>query len=379
MATRRFFFSILIAVSVAGCSAPSRATRQRIPRPSSIANPPLQFVFFDLGQADGMLVLYKGHTLLMDAGESRVPEDQGKYQVIGKTLEALTGSRHLDAFVLSHYHRDHVGDPKEGTGLWGVLADGVKIDTLLDRGEELYGESATKGETQRRYEEAVPGWIASGQVKTHRAVKLGELLPLGDGLKVEVVAVNGSGALEALAKSNGADLDAYPASENDYSVSLKFTYGDFELFAGGDLTGQTLHRQFGNNREGYHDVESTTAARVGDVEVYRVDHHGSDHSSSACFINVLHPEVSIISSGENSYGHPSPKVFDALSAIGHVYITGGSDPRVRAHVRPSIVEGEITLMVDETGKRYSVNGRDFRTKSEEQEHERNGGAEKCPP
>ena len=45
-----------------------------------------------------------------------------------------------------------------------------------------------------------------------------------------------------------------PASENDYSVALKFTYGDFELFAGGDLSGATLHRDFKGNREAYHDV-----------------------------------------------------------------------------------------------------------------------------
>jgi beta-lactamase superfamily II metal-dependent hydrolase len=376
MAMRRF--SIFLVLALCACSAPSKATRQRPARPAAISDAPLQFVFFDLGQADGMLVLYKGHTLLMDAGESRVADDRDKFHVIGKTLEALTGSRHLDTFVLSHYHQDHVGDPKESTGLWGVLDDGVTIDTIVDRGPDVYGESGTKGETQKNFEKAVPGWISSGKVKREQVVKLGDRLSIGEGLQIDVVAVNGSGVLEGMAKNEAADLDAYPASENDYSVSLKFTFHDFELFAGGDLTGQTLHRQFGNRREGYHDIESSTAERVGDVEVYRVDHHGSDHSSSACFIETLHPEVSIISSGENNYGHPSPKVYDALAAFGHVYITGGSDSKVRAHVRPSIVGGEITILVDESGKRFSVNGRDFRSKTEEQERERSGGNEKCP-
>jgi beta-lactamase superfamily II metal-dependent hydrolase len=382
----RASFSLLLILSLTevGC-AHRKATRERPPRPSAITNAPLQFVFFDLGQADAMLVVYRGHTLLMDAGESRDPDDQNRFHAIGKTLEALTGARHLDTFVLSHYHQDHVGDSRENTGLWGMLAsDGVTIGTLIDRGEEIFGDNGSKGDTQKAYEKAVPGWLQSGKVKQHKVARLGDLIELGESpstaiLRIEVVAANGSGVLEALSKSNPSELETFPASENDYSLSLKFTFGDFELFSGGDLTGQTLHRQFGNHREGYHDIESTTAARVGDVEVYRVDHHGSDHSSSACFLNVLHPEVSIISSGENNYGHPAIKVFDNLSALGHVFITGGADVKVKSHVEHAIIGGNITVMVDETGRRYSVNGRDFRSKSEEQERERTGGNEKCPP
>lgn len=325
-----------------------------------------------------MLVIYRGKTLLMDAGESRTPDDADRFHVIGKRLEELTGKRHLDYFVLSHYHRDHVGDDKELTGLFGLIeTDGVTVGTMIDRGPDNYGQSGEKGETQLSYEKSVPLWLKAGKVQAHRVVTVGEKIELGEGLAIDVVAANGNGKLEALAKDRPGELDAWPASENDYSVALKFTFGDFELFAGGDLTGLTQHRQFSSRQEGYHDIESSTAERVGDVEVYRANHHGSAHSSNPCFMSVLSPEVSIISTGDNNYGHPSVKAFDQMAQYGRVFITGGSDVRVRSHVEKSIVGGDVTVLVDGEGKRFSVNGKDLRAKSDEVEAQRPGRAEKC--
>ncbi|MBS1150300.1 MAG: hypothetical protein H6Q89_1998 [Myxococcaceae bacterium] len=366
----------LVLLPACATNGRKRPSRDRATR---ITEAPLRFVFIDLGQADAMLVVYRGKSLLMDSGESRTPEDAEKYHVVGQRLEELTGKRHVDYFVVTHYHRDHIGDEKELTGLFGLIAlDGVTVGTLIDRGPDNYGESGEKGETQLGYERAVPQWLQTKKVLAHKVIAVNEKVDLGEGLSIDVVATNGNGLLEALAKSNPAELDGWPASENDYSVGLKFTFGDFELFAGGDLTGLTQHRDFGNKQEGYHDIESSTAERVGDVEVYRADHHGSAHSSNECFMSVLHPEVSIISTGENNYGHPAKRAYDAMASSGKVFITGGADKRVRGHVEKSIVGGDITVLVDEAGKRYSVNGKDLRAKSEEQEDsQRPGRPLKC--
>lgn len=380
MRTARVVIVLLLALTTA-CTRSRRANRGTVrdekPKPSQITQAPLKIVFFDLGQADAMLVLFDGKTLLMDAGESRESSDTDKFHSIAKTLEQLTGSKHLDYFVLSHYHRDHVGDPS-GTGLWGVINDGVTIDTIFDRGEIIYGDDS-KGGTQKDFERGVTGWLSTGKAKAHRPVNVGDSVDLGEGLKVVVVAVNGNGNFEQLVKDKPEELSAFPASENDYSVALKLTYGDFELFAGGDLTGETSHRNFKGSREGYHDVESSTAARVGDVEIYRVNHHGSAHSSNPCFVKVLHPEVSIISSGANNYGHPSARAYDPLMDMGKVFITGGADDKVKDHVYRSIVGGDITVNVETGGKRFSVNGRDFNSKTEEQEAALPDHMDSCPP
>lgn len=358
----------LVALLIFACAcAPRRARAPRAHAVSKITRAPLTFVFFDLGQADAMLLEHGGKTLLIDAGESREPADQHRFRAIAKRLEAMTGRRHVDYFLATHYHRDHLGDLDEDTGLFGLLStDGLTVGTLLDRGSEVYGGGA-KGDTQRAWEKAVPGWLASKKVGAHRALKLGDALDLGEGLQALVVAANGAGALDVLQRVSPEELAGWPPSENDYSVALKFTYGDFELFHGGDLTGNSTHRDFSGKREGYHDLESLTAERVGDVEVYRVNHHGSRHSSNPCFLEVLDPEVSIISSGENDYGHPTEKVFDQLSDLGKVFITGGADFKVRAHVARSIVSGDVVVRVEEGGRRYSVNGHDFSALTEAEE------------
>lgn len=366
--------SLILLLVLTSCPRKSRwqdraereanAERTRV---SSITDVGLTVIFFDLGQADGMLIYHQGKTLLMDAGEARVSADADRYHAIAATLQKLTGKKHLDAFVLSHYHRDHVGNSNAGTGLWGVLDDGVTIGTLYDRGSIIYGD-APKGDVQIDYERAVPGWLSSGKVKAHVALKLGDAIDLGPGIEVRVVAVNGNGMFEKLMADKPDDLSIYPASENDYSVGLKVSFGDFELFTAGDLTGATVHKDYKGNKEGYHDAESDTASRVGDVEVYRVNHHGSRYSSNGCFIKVLRPEVSVVSSGENDYGHPHSKVYDPLMDIGRVYITGGADGRVRDHVARSIVGGDVIVNVEAgAGKRFSVNGRDYKAKTDAEE------------
>jgi hypothetical protein len=373
---RKALFLVLLILTA--CAPARRYRVPRVPKPgvSAITDAALTFIFFDLGQADGMLVKYGDKTLLMDAGESREPADKFRFRGIAKTLEAMTGKRHLDYFVVSHYHQDHVGDPRDGTGIFGLLAeDGVTVGTAIDRGFETYGE---KGKTQLAWERSLPAWLASGKVGAHRAVKIGDSLDLGEGLTIAVVAANGAGMLDVLQKQNPDELAAFPPSENDYSVALKFTYGDFELYAGGDLSGSTIHRDFpGGKREGYHDIESLTAERVGDVEVYRANHHGSRHSSSGCWVNVLHPEVTVISSGENNYGHPTEKVYDKLSDMGRVFITGGADFKVKQHVSRSIVGGDIPVRVEKGGARYSVNGNDFKSLTEAEEAARGVEAGIC--
>jgi beta-lactamase superfamily II metal-dependent hydrolase len=347
---------------LAGCGALFRP-QGRARRGATLEGAPLRFTFFDVGQADALLVQHRGKTLLIDAGEARHAPDSPRYRRVAAHLEQVTGRRHVDHFVATHYHRDHVGfdGPDGRSGLFGLLADeGLTVGTLWDRGSASVGD---KGAVQQAWERARPGWLASGRVQAHREAQVGDTVDLGEGLRVQVVAVNGNGRF---AQPDEA-LRTWPPSENDQSVALLFTLGDFELFTGGDLTGETLQRTFGLHREGYHDVETSTAPRVGDVEVYRANHHGSSHSSNPCLVSTLRPEVSIVSSGENTYGHPALEVVRSLRRHGLVFITSGADARVRAEVADEIVGGDVVIDVDAEGKRYVVNGWAFRAKSDAEE------------
>ncbi len=69
-----------------------------------------------------------------------------------------------------------------------------------------------------------------------------------------VVALNGAGVVTD--------------DENAVSVVLRMTYGSFDEVLGGDLTGDSP------------DIESIVAPLVGDVDVYKVNHHGSQYSTN---------------------------------------------------------------------------------------------------
>ena len=73
------------------------------------------------------------------------------------------------------------------------------------------------------------------------------------------------------------------------------------------------------------------------VNVLKTGHHGSNNSSSAEFLKVLLPEVSIISCGVNNrYGHPGQDALKRLKNIASdIYVTKDT--------------GEIDIHVNERG------------------------------
>ena len=72
------------------------------------------------------------------------------------------------------------------------------------------------------------------------------------------------------------------------------------MWIGGDLTG-------GGNSTA--NVEGPAAFACGDVDVYKVNHHGSNTSTSVNLVATLDPELAIVSCGTaNNYGHPTSTI-----------------------------------------------------------------------
>ena len=67
----------------------------------------------------------------------------------------------------------------------------------------------------------------------------------------------------------------------------------------------------------YADIETSVAPAVGQVEVYKVNHHGSASSSNTAWMSATKPRVAIISVGNaNSYGHPTSAALNRIHAVG---------------------------------------------------------------
>jgi competence protein ComEC len=277
----------------------------------------LEIHCIDVGQGDCTLIVSPtGGTFLFDAGEN----GKGNSKVY-PYMQSL-GLSAVDYIGCSHYHVDHIGGIDEVVSHIGI--DSVRV-AVLDRGWSY---------TTATY----ASYVAA--VATKRTTILdGQVIDLGGGVTVTCLGLNGNGQLSPPFDTKYDD--------NDLCVALLVQYGDFDFFVAGDLSGV--------NSSSYHNIETSVGLEAGDIDVYEVDHHGSASNSNDTFISTLQPEVSIISVGSNSYGHPTQTVINRLvSHDSYIYQTelgsGGTIPAGKGEV----VGGDVVILVD--GGSYTVDG-----------------------
>lgn len=230
--------------------------------------PPAVFTMavLDIGQGDSTVIRTpSGCAALFDGGPT------GTGPVIKANLAAL-GITHLDVAVVSHYHADHLGalDAVE------LGADGVPIAVAYDRGGAY---------TTGAYDQ-----YAAQFADRRIAAEVGQVVDLCGEATLTVVAVGGNGTIVT--------------DENGLSLAVKVSYGAFDALIGGDLTGVVP------------DIEALAAPAVGEVEAYKVHHHGSATSTNPALLAALRPTVSFISLGANNiFGHPAPTTMARLAAV----------------------------------------------------------------
>lgn len=254
----------------------------------------LELFMIDVGQGDAIGIRTPaGRWLLVDAGPP--PESEAAGHPVVRALRAR-GVRRLETLVLTHPDADHFGG---AAAVLDELPVGRVVDPVVPAPKRSY---ASLLETARARH--VP-WEAA------RAGQSWEV----DGVVIDVLYPT---AAASAAVAESADLDA-----NTVSVVLKVSWRSFEALLTGDA---------------YVDVERALMDRIGDIEVLKVGHHGSDTSTDADFLNTVRPELAVISVGRgNRYGHPSPRVVERLTASG-------------AEVLRTDLEGSIRLIVRRSGE-----------------------------
>ena len=227
-------------------------------RPHPAWTPPdgLRVTFLDVGQGDAVLVETAGGSMLVDEGP---PEAD----VAGQLRRA--GVRSLTALVLTHPQRDHIGGAAE------VLRR-LRVGAVVD--PELAVASPDRAAVLRlARDSAVPVVVA----RTGRSFRLGRavvrvLWPEDEGLASE--------------------------DPNENAVVLVVTFGRTDVLLTADAESPV-----------------TSRLRLGQVEVLKVAHHGSEDPGLPELLHRLAPRVAVISVGEgNDYGHPRPETLAALAA-----------------------------------------------------------------
>jgi beta-lactamase superfamily II metal-dependent hydrolase len=274
------------------------------------ANGKLEIHFMDIGQGDGtILISPEGETVLFDNGVEKQCDAPVSY------LQQL-GVTKINYHVASHYHADHIGCTEEVLKAFPLISD------AFDRGFSY------QGQVFRRYLQAITDKRKDGVP--------GEQIVLdasgSDPVIIRFVAVNGDGISTR--------------NENDLSLVAVIKFGKFDAVMGGDLSGfNTLQ---------YKDIESSVAQKVGQVEVYKVHHHGSNHSSNPKWLETIKPKVGIISVGQNTYGHPTAQTLKRLHDAGiKTYWTekGNGESPDQEH---DVVGGNIRVEVKPKAEEFNV-------------------------
>jgi beta-lactamase superfamily II metal-dependent hydrolase len=301
----------------------------------------LEIHIIDVSQADATLIVGpKGRSMLIDAGETHFQSGKNALK-IARYIYRVLGNKHISYAMISHYHLDHLGNAGEleerGEGGFRKLLEeeGVVIDEhMIERGFDNVGKTSKTYYNWKAWSESPQGQALLHSIYAEEGT---HQIDLGKGVTVNIVAVDGNGQIP----SGDLSGEPTPPSENDYSIALKISFGGFDYFTGGDLSGEDYESEWGYT---YHDIETSVAPEVGDIEVLRLNHHGSSHSTNQFFIDTLNPEVCIISVGENTYGHPAQEVMDRLSeACEAIYMTGRGNPETTLGPDVIIIHEEAVI------------------------------------
>ena len=220
----------------------------------------LELRFFDVGQADCILLRCGGQAMLVDGGN----RDDGP--AVLAALQAL-GVERLDLVVCTHAHEDHAGG----------------LSYLISR--------LPCGQALAPYTESDSVWFndyvaVAAERGVLRVARAGEEYALGEA-RVQVL-----GPLR-----EHEDV-------NDGSLILRVRYGETAALLTGDA-GWQAERDL---------VDAGCELRS---QLLQVGHHGANGSTGYLFLEQVGPEWAVISVGaDNEYGHPGAYTLERLADAG---------------------------------------------------------------
>ncbi len=231
--------------------------------------------FLDVGQGDAIVLETRdpSRVIVIDAGPAWDMWDAGE-AVVAAYLKSR-GVRTIDLLVASHSDADHIGGMK-------ALIERFEVGAFMHGSWVIEAEGT-----------------ASRLLRAISESRIPLLLPdSGDRLVVARetwIDVPGGVLTTGRAGSGG---------ENDRSLVLRVEMKGLSILLPGDL------EVTGEGR-----LQSYSSTLRSDI--LKVAHHGSGDSSSRRFLDLVRPELAVISVGrKNSHGHPDQVVLEQLESSG---------------------------------------------------------------
>lgn len=226
----------------------------------------------NVGQGDAILITYKNIQILTDGGP-----DKKVLDCLGRHVPFY--DREIEMVVLTHPELDHFG------GLTEVVKR-YKVKNYL------YNQIAVSNPEYQVLEKMVGrGGITRLNPAYTQRMRLG-LIQL-DILEPSVqLKINNE---EPMSGSN-----VQTGELNHYSIVSLISFGNFKALLTGDMPPEIS------------DYLASTSV-LSEVEWIKIPHHGSTNGLTQNLLELLRPDVAVISVGKNNYGQPSPEILKMLN------------------------------------------------------------------
>lgn len=265
----------------------------------------LHLVFCDVGQGDATLAIKGSTQILIDGG----PSD--------KVLACLSEhvpfwDRKIEMVVVTHPDYDHL------TGIVSVI-DRYVVKQIVSN--SLVLDTGVFGTFR---EEVIAIKIPVYSPKYGDKIRIGglelKILYPEEKLGNEIVWTGGTGK-----ESSGVmGTEVFAGNTNATSIVSELVYGNFKAILAGD-SGFDQETIMENNNE------------LEKVNVIKIAHHGSKYSTSTEFLDLIRPDLAVISVGlKNTYGHPATETLTRLKEVG-------------INIKRTDLDGEVEVVSDGKG------------------------------
>jgi competence protein ComEC len=232
---------------------------------------PLEVSFLDVGQGDAILINYlHKYQILIDSGFS------GKKVLAELSRVMPFMDDKIEMVIVTHPDRDHFA------GFIDVLRK-YEIGLVLDNGQDF------DDEVWREFQKLIIEKNISKQV-------------IVEGSTIQIGGVRDVKNLN-FKFFNPDEIMNDKKEKNESSIVARIDYGENSFLLTGDIGFDT-------------EVDMIFDKEDLDVDWLKAGHHGSKYSGSDFFLTRVMPKWSIISVGENGYGHPTEEALGRLQKIG---------------------------------------------------------------
>ena len=249
--------------------------------------PRFRFTCLDVGQGSCNLIECGEYTCLFDAGSSSV--DNVWQHRIDSTLKYYGISR-VDTVFLSHADTDHINGIEQMLGMYhrnltGRNAADVTVGQILLPDIPSGGERMTEIISRAKHGKIPVGYVSEGaSLQT-------------EGMELNVL---------------GPSSERITGDANQDCIVLQALRGRLSILMTGDIekVGEQMFVEHYRNKAIFEKNDER-------FRVLIAGHHGSGNATSSEFLELVRPDLVLISCGRNNrYGHPSVKMLKRLKQHG---------------------------------------------------------------